>query len=553
MPNGRFLPSGDPTPDHSRVPCDCKFKPLDSGEPNISAPNIDDLEPKFLPASQPEEPAAVGESGAIPVAEGEDIEKLADIPDYIDPSFNVRLLKRKLEDPKCTESDCARLLLGLHYKLWHLPLGEMRQFLKKGWYPEWIYPVLTATIPWKCKECMQWKRTLTKPVSGGGSLATFFNERLQTDLFTLWQRIYIIWVDQATRWTLAQHMATKDKEEYLRIFLSHWVRYFGAPVTIVSDQEGAVISDLIGRACEAFGMTRELAGSEGHTRTGIAERKIGVVKLTALKLYAQTQRQGMKTSQDDCVYEAAMCCNSFLVYGTNTPNQAVLGYEPRDLYSMDNEALSAYKDARSTLPDAIESAIRLRLMAKEAIVAAIIENRISECANSKVQQYTPEEVAKLVPGTKVDIYREPESKEISGWKGPADLIHTIPAENKAVVQWRGHPMGLPLRHVRPHVGFTWLIAPVSSDSTRDVMSAEIAATLMDLIEDHATGQTFTYGNLWSTEKQAFYCVPDTLQENPPRVFTLAKEVSSSILQFAPVLGVQFGTGCKATEALVNIP
>ena len=114
-------------------------------------------------------------------------------------------------------------------------------------------------------------------------------------------------------------------------------------------------------------------------------------------------------------------------------------------------------------------------------------------------------------------------------------------------------MGLPLRHVRPHVGFTWLIAPVSSDSTRDVMSAEIAATLMDLIEDHATGQTFTYGNLWSTEKQAFYCVPDTLQENPPRVFTLAKEVSSSILQFAPVLGVQFGTGCKATEALVNIP
>ena len=106
---------------------------------------------------------------------------------------------------------------------------------------------------------MQWKKTMTKFVAGGGSIATFFNERLQIDLFTLWQRIYIIWVDQATRWTLSQHMATKDKDEYLRTFLSHWVRYFGAPLTLVSDQEGAV-------PCCMHSWTRVYDGFMQHVR-----------------------------------------------------------------------------------------------------------------------------------------------------------------------------------------------------------------------------------------------------------------------------------------------
>ena len=35
-------------------------------------------------------------------------------------------------------------------------------------------------------------------------------------------------------------------------------------------------------------MDRDLAGSEGHTRTGIVETRIGVVKIGDLKLYHQT-------------------------------------------------------------------------------------------------------------------------------------------------------------------------------------------------------------------------------------------------------------------------
>lgn len=260
---------------------------------------------------------------------------------------------------------------------------------------------------------MTWKKTLNKPVSSGGTLATFFNERLQTDLFTLWNRWYIIWVDEATRYCIASFMSSKEQDEYFRVFLACWIRYFGAPLTLVSDQEGAVISDMFGRVCEAFTIKRDLAGSDGHTRTGIAERRLGIVKLGALKLYAQAQKQGMRTTQDDCVYESAMSTNSVLVYDSSTPNQAVLGFEPRDLYTIDDDSLCAYKDARSTKPDAIECAMRQRLLAKDCIIQAVIEHRIAESANTKVQQYTPEQISQLIPGCQVDIFREPESKEIN--------------------------------------------------------------------------------------------------------------------------------------------
>ena len=113
--------------------------------------------------------------------------------------------------------------------------------------------------------------------------------------------------------------------------------------------------------------------------------------------------------------EASLCSNSVLVYGSSTPNQALLGYEPRDFYHHDNTSISATSDARAGIPDSIESQIRLRLHAKEAIIQAVIEHRIAEAANTKPQQYSPETLKQIEePEAKVDLWREPTSKDQSG-------------------------------------------------------------------------------------------------------------------------------------------
>ena len=38
---------------------------------------------------------------------------------------------------------------------------------------------------------------------------------------------------------------------------------------------------------------------------------------------------------------------------------------------------------------------------------------------------------------------------------------------KVVIMWRGVPMLIPLRHVRPHVGFVWLLSSVFNFSTEN--------------------------------------------------------------------------------------
>ena len=214
-----------------------------------------------------------------------------------------------------------------------------------------------------------------------------------------------------------------------------------------------MVSEMISRACEAFDIDRDLAGSEGHTKTGLAERRLGIVKLGALELWHQVQKQGLKLSQDECVIEACMATNSCLVYGAATPNQGLLGYEPRDTYDLDNTSKAATGDASSANADFIESTIRGRLLAKGAIIQSIIEHRIAESANSKTQQVSQETLSRLAPGASIDLWRQPDTKDQTGWKGPGEMLKLYRESGKVVIMWRGVPMLIPLRHVRPHVGF----------------------------------------------------------------------------------------------------
>ena len=94
--------------------------------------------------------------------------------------------------------------------------------------------------------------------------------------------MYVIFVDEAIHWACCDHLIAKDADTWHQVFLRCWARYFGPPKVIVSDQEGAVIGDFIGKACEAYDIERDLQGSEGHTRTGLAERRLGLIKLAAL-------------------------------------------------------------------------------------------------------------------------------------------------------------------------------------------------------------------------------------------------------------------------------
>jgi hypothetical protein len=65
-------------------------------------------------------------------------------------------------------------------------------------------------------------------------------------------------------------------------------------------------------------------------------------------------------------------------------------------------------------------------------------------------------------------------------------------------------MSVPIRHIRPHIGLTWLL----DDATRviiQVADLELAHSIMELVEESVVGQIFSYGKLWDNSYAVLSC------------------------------------------------
>jgi hypothetical protein len=111
---------------------------------------------------------------------------------------------------------------------------------------------------------------------------------VQCDAFSLLGQEYLLLVDELFHYKQAELLEAQDFDAYSRAIMTCWIRFFGPPVALVSDQGGTFAGDEWAGMCDRFGITRILAGSdpEGqkHTKTGLVEKHIHLLKLTVLKL-----------------------------------------------------------------------------------------------------------------------------------------------------------------------------------------------------------------------------------------------------------------------------
>ena len=217
-------------------------------------------------------------------------------------------------------------------------------------------------------------------------VAVCFNQRVQSDLFYLFDKLWCFIIDECTRYRLATQLESKSQKHLHQCYLQTWIRYFGPMKTLVVDQEGGLTGDLTSRFCDRYNIERQFAGTDAHTTTAIAERGIAITKLCALKLKADCTKQGLDVEDHEIVYEATMAANHTIVHGQCTPVQALLGYTPKDLVTDDPTTLEARLSILEGTPDPSETAIRLRMQAKQNIVQSIVEDRIARAVHTKTQQ-----------------------------------------------------------------------------------------------------------------------------------------------------------------------
>ena len=146
---------------------------------------------------------------------------------------------------------------------------------------------------------------------------------MQTDLFFVFDLCFIVLIDECIRFCVVDALPRKTAEDWMKAVFVSWIRLFGPPRFIVTDQEGATKSDLVGKCCERFNITRDFGGSQGHAAAPLAEPRIEIIRLGSQKLWSTVVKQGLRSTEEEVVMETAMATNLMLTYGGATPHTGV--------------------------------------------------------------------------------------------------------------------------------------------------------------------------------------------------------------------------------------
>ena len=84
-----------------------------------------------------------------------------------------------------------------------------------------------------------------------GRLSTRFNEIIQADLLFIFDLVFQHIVDEATRWSGVQELASRNERDVLDGFVTGWINIWGPPLVLIMDQESAFACDAGQVFCES--------------------------------------------------------------------------------------------------------------------------------------------------------------------------------------------------------------------------------------------------------------------------------------------------------------
>ena len=405
----------------------------------------------------------------------------------VKPSIDLKDLPKKLISAT-TKEERQRLLRAVHERFWHASPSDMVRLLTAACLPKDII-VMGAEVAKDCTHCAKFAPKMpTARIKS--TLATQFGESVQTDLFFLFDEVFVLIIDEAIRWKSGNHLPGKETKHLLNNLMSSWIRIFGPPKHLITDQEGALMSSEATQFCEQFGITRVPVGQGRVGSKGLVERHISLTKHSMLTLKKQLDSQGIAVTYGELIMESCMAQNHILEYNGGTPQTALFGQQTRSWYSPEDDHIMSFDGADSQRPDAIESAMRLRMLAKQCILQSIVQDRIARAAAHRQHKH---EAELLTPGTMVGIWRKPKTGSVSGWHGPAELISVQRRAGSAIVVLQGLPLLIPLHHIRKHKLLSYFQQQLRLDTTKlqQLQLVNPQTVLLQLLDDNTTTTSTT--------------------------------------------------------------
>ena len=469
----------------------------------------------------------------------------------IKPSFKIRDAIPKLSSDSTSTEEKKKLLMGIHEKFWHATAKDMTNLLKKAGLGLSVLNLVPEVVRC-CPVCRNYARPLNVPTLRA-EMANFFNDILQVDIFFLWDKVWLLIVDEATRYKVCGELQDRSAGEVLSCLLRLWFRVFGPCRVLTSDQEGSLSGDHAGAELERLSIIRRLKGSDPagrHTGTGLAERHIGLTKLAMLKIKAECDIQGLIVESGDIAYEAAMAQNLVLEYGGVTPAMAVFGRHPRGFSEFEDNSTTFITGAADNSVELFEQALRLRSFAVQAIHRCVVEDRLARASHARTQQH---DLAALRLGSKtVDVFRPPQVRGESGWRGPADLLQVDVNNGTAVIIWQGRPYLLPLRHVRCHLPVVTALSIFAAGMMDQEELIGDMISFMDLVDNNSYGKLINQGLVYDSRDRLRLVPTDWKDEaTTPKLYLLAESSAKQLFGLERIDGLRCGTALKKLLPVVR--
>ncbi|CAJ1446370.1 unnamed protein product [Effrenium voratum] len=284
----------------------------------------------------------------------------------------------------------------------------------------------------------------------------------QCDL--LFYKDYVLFhmVDMTTRWTAAEVIPNRTADSILAAMDNCWIRFFGPPQTLMSDQEGALATDYAAEQMSRRGINLQLVAKEQHC--GVVERHNELLRRQLHLIDTQAQNEGLPIGINTLIGEAIYAKNILFTVGNTTPHEAVFGRTPPLLQVMAHDAAA---------PLAERDAARIRQIAVSSMIQATAQQKLLIANRAKVRRSA--ELLELEIGDLVEIFRRPTTKDASGWVGPATVSDLSSLREGIVyVRWQGRQLLVRTQDVRRALVFAVFLAQPSNPVRllRDAVEAQ---------------------------------------------------------------------------------
>ena len=124
----------------------------------------------------------------------------------------MKKVSAQLKDPKRPKERKKKLLLGLHEQCWHATADRLHSMLEKAGMPKEVLQLIREVIPHDCARCKQFAHAKHRP-RVKTLMDKHFNHIVQCDLFFLWDLIFVLLIDETTKYTFVGHVNSKSFED----------------------------------------------------------------------------------------------------------------------------------------------------------------------------------------------------------------------------------------------------------------------------------------------------------------------------------------------------